>query len=231
MFVIPCKFTINTPFVIDLVKSIREYHPNEKIVVVDSASNNKSYFNELSKYQTYIMDINNKFWMIGAYWEAYKRFPNEDYYFFMHDSMKVKANMDYLKSKPLTTLMYFERNIGNFNAWGERITNESKYIYKYDGSGLYACSFFCQNFVMKRMLDMGADRFLPTSKVETGYCEGCYGFFLEEQGFDLNECSLYGNVFFEHSSQGRCGLPPHKTSWQFPIEKFYGYNLDKERTN
>ena len=82
---------------------------------------------------------------------------------------------------------------------------------------------------MKRMLEMRADKFLPSSKAETGYCEGCYGFFLEEQGYDLKECALYGEVFEIHSSTGKSGLPPHNTSWQYPIEKFYASHVDHKR--
>ena len=44
MFVIPCKYNKEFPFVIDLVKNIREFHTTEKIVVVDSNSSDKSYF-------------------------------------------------------------------------------------------------------------------------------------------------------------------------------------------
>lgn len=228
MFVIPCKYNPQYPLVINLCEQIRHFHPNEKIVVVDSGSENKSYFDDIKKYDPIILDINNKEWMIGAYWKAYKLFPDEDYYYFMHDSMKVKDNLDSFKTRPLTTLMYFDRR-DQFETWGERITKESKYTYVYNGHGLYACSFFCQNRVMKRMLYMGADKFLPTTKLETGYCEGCYGFFLEEQGFNLKETSLFGDVFVVESARGKSGLPPHNTSWQYPIEKFYASTVDINR--
>ena len=116
MFVIPCKYNNNYPFIIGLVKDIRFYHPKDKIVIVDSDSNDKSYFDEVKKYDVIIEDSQNINWMIGAYWYVYKKYPNEEFYFFMHDSMKVKDNLDYLKEKDLTTIMYFNRNIGNFNS-------------------------------------------------------------------------------------------------------------------
>jgi hypothetical protein len=229
MFVIPCKYNPQFSFVIDLVKSIREFHPTEKIVVVDSDSDDKSYFYEIEKYDAVVEDIKNLNWMVGAYWHSYKKYPNEDFYFFLHDSMIVKGNMDYLKEKDLTTLMYFDRMIGNFNTWSNLITENSKYNYVFSGYGCYGPIFFCKNEVMKRMLEMGADKFLPSTKDETGYCEGCYGFFLEEQGYSLKECSLYGDVIEIHSANGKSGLPPHKTSWQYPIEKFYASYVDPKR--
>lgn len=47
MFVIPCKFNANYNFIVPLVGQIRQYHYNEPIIVVDSASSDKSYFESL----------------------------------------------------------------------------------------------------------------------------------------------------------------------------------------
>lgn len=229
MFVIPCKYNSNFPFIIQLVKDIRQFHPKEKIVVVDSDSEDNTYFNELKEYDVIIEDVKNKNWMVGAYWYVYKKYPHEDFYYFMHDSMRVKDNLDYLKEKDLTILMYFDRYVGNFNYWGEKINKETKYVYDGNGLGCFGPIFFCKNKVMKKMLDMGADNILPSNKQETGYCEGIYGFFMENQGYNLVECALFGDVFEIHGPNGRSGLPPHKTSWQYPIEKFYASHVDKNR--
>ena len=229
MFVIPCKFNPTHPFIINLVEDIRNFHPFEKIVVVDSDSEDKSYFDKLRKYDVIIEDVKNKNWMVGAYWYAFKKYPNEEYYFFMHDSMRVKDNLDYLKEKDLTTMMYFNRDIGNFNTWGNHITENSEYVYNNNGNGCYGPMFFCKNKVMHKMFEKGADKFLPKNKTETGYCEGCYGFFLEDQGYNLIECSLFGDVLINESPSGKSGLPPHKTDWEFPIEKFYASHLDNNR--
>jgi glycosyltransferase involved in cell wall biosynthesis len=49
MFVIACKYNPKFPFIIHLVESIRKFHPTEKIVVVDSDSDDKSYFSQIEK--------------------------------------------------------------------------------------------------------------------------------------------------------------------------------------
>lgn len=229
MFVIPCKYNATFPFVQQLVRSIREFHPDDKIVVVDSDSADKSYFADLRQYDVIIEDVGNRHWMVGAYWHAYKKFSHEDFYFFMHDSMIVKSNLDFIKQDDLTLLMFFERERGNFDLWGEKITNESDYEYRYGGYGCYGPIFFCKNHVMQHMLNMGVDKFLPSNKQETWYCERAYGFFFEEQGYDLTKCTLYGNVFDNEGPDGRSGPPPHKTSWQYPVEKFYASHVDPVR--
>lgn len=230
MFVIPCKYNPKFPHIVDLVKQIRYHHPTDKIVVVDSASDDKSYYKDIEKYNVIIEDIDNKNWMVGAFWYAFKKYPNEEFYFFMHDSMTVKSNLDYLKENDLTLMMTFNRyDIGNFNGWSEIISQHSLYNYKLKGNGCYGPMFFCKNKIMKKMLEMGADKFLPTNKQEVWFCEGAYGFFLEDQGYDLYKCSLFGDVILNESPGGKSGPPPHKTDWQYPIEKFYGSHLDSNR--
>jgi len=213
-----------------LVDGIRKFHKDEKIVVVDSDSNDKSYLDVLkNKYDVIIEDIANKNWMVGAYWYAYKKYPNEEFYYFMHDSMIVKDNLDYMKKEDLTIIMSFSRNIGDYNRWGKRITRDTIYEYKIDGRGCYGPMFFCKNKVMKKMLDEGIDKILPENKADTWYSERAYGFFLEEQGYDLDKCSMYGDVLIEEGAGGRSGPYPHYTEWQFPVEKFYASHVDKNR--
>jgi hypothetical protein len=230
MFVIACKYNHEHPFILQLVTDIRQHHPHEKILVVDSNSTDKSYFQALSEFQVIVEDIGNENWMIGAYWHAYKKFPNEDYYFFLHDSMRVKANLDHLKLDPLVTLCYFDRSISNFNTWSGRVENELGIPYSTEGKGCYGPIFFCENEIMRKLASLGADSLLPANKQETGYCEGMYGFFFEYLGYDLTETSLYGDVLENESPSGISGTFPHKTDWQFPIEKFYASHVDNKRS-
>ena len=67
----------------------------------------------------------------------------------------------------------------------------------------------------------GFSKILPNNKVDTGHHEGCWGFIFEAEGYDLTECSLFGEFMHDHGPHGRCGVAPHNTSWQKPVEKFY----------
>lgn len=225
MFVIPCKYTPQSNHILDLVPQIREHHPDEKIVVVDSDSVDKSYFDEVRKHGAIVEDVANKHWMIGAYWHAYKTYPNEDYYIFLHDSTKIKGNTDHLKDKDLFMLATFNRAVApSFTAWNDRILNETtidpKYVTK-KGRGCYAIIYGCKGHVMQQLLDKGADKLMPRNKAETGIMEGTWGLFLESLGYDLDECALYGDILALESPGGKSGPFPHDTSWQHPIEKFY----------
>lgn len=233
MFVIPCKYTATSNCIIELCRQIRQFHPNEKIVVVDSDSVDKSYFSHLKDFNVIIEDCANKHFMIGAYWHGFKTYPNEEYYFFLHDSMKVKGNMDHFKNKDLFMLATFNRAVApSFTAWNHRVSDETaidkKYITK-EGRGCYGPIFGCKHHVMQALLDKGADKLLPSSKGETGIMEGTFGLFFESLGYDLDECALYGDILQLESPGGKSGPFPHNTSWQNPIEKFYCSLSDPER--
>lgn len=234
MFIIPCKYNSESNYIVNLIKQIRDFHPNEKIMVVDSGSDDKSYFSLLSEYNVLIEDVNNKNWMIGAYWHGYEKYPNEEFYFFMHDSMYVKANLDYLKENDLTLIATFNRLASaSFNAWNERIKNETKINSEYiknEGIGCYGPIFFCKNKVITKLFELNAHILLPNNKSETGFMEGAIGLFLESLGYDLTKCSLFGDILQLESPGGKSGEYPHNTSWQFPVEKFYASHKDNTRT-
>lgn len=230
MFVIACKFNPDYPFILQLVEDIRKYHPEEKIVVVDSNSMDKSYFAALMELEVIVEDIGNENWMIGAYWHAYKKYPDEEYYYFLHDSMRVKANLDYMKINSLVTLCHFDRSISNFNDWSGLVESEIGVPYAMNGKGCYGPIFFCKNEIMQKLECLGVDKLLPTNKQETGFCEGMYGFLFEYLGYDLSEIALYGDVLKNESPSGISGTFPHMTNWQFPIEKFYASHIDKRRS-
>ena len=230
MFVIPCKFSKDSPYVIDLVESIRKFHPNDKITVVDSDSEDKSYFSILEKLNVKILDIANRNWMVGAYWKGFLDSPDEDFYYFLHDSTIVKGDVHYLEKDPLTVLASFIRTGHvSFNAWNDRINTETKYRVSNSGCGVFGPMFLCQNSVMKNLYNNNAHVILPSNKAETGFMEGAFGAFFECEGFDVMKCALYGDILAQESPGGKSYPYPFNTSWQHPIEKFYASHRDGKR--
>ena len=222
MFVIPCLFSKKCNLVYELVDGIRKFHPYERIVIVDSGSDDKSYFELQDIYPNIIVeDVCNKGWMVGAYWHAYNKYPDEDFYYFLHDTMRIKANIDYMKQQDLTLLFTFYRS-EPFNKWSNRVTCETniKY-YNTNGFGCFGPTFMCKNHVMKKLKELGCGNIIPTDKIGVGCCEGMYGFFFEHLGYDLMKCSLHGD--FTSNSINR-----DNTDWMFPVQKLFGHMIDKE---
>jgi hypothetical protein len=237
MFIIPCKYTPISNGVEKLTQQIRQFHPNEKIMVVDSNSDtmHKGYLKRIrDSYGVLTEDIANKHYHIGAWWTGFKKYPDEDYYFFFHDSMYVKANLDYLKEKDLFILAHFNREVApSFNAWNDRFRNETlmdKNHIKNQGKGVYGSIFGCKNWVIKKMLGLQIDKLLPSNKPETGPLEGGWGMIFESLGFDLVQCALFGDILELESPSGKSGVFPHNTSWQYPVEKYYNSLRDPIRS-
>lgn len=221
MFVISCKYSQKNNFIFNLVKDIRRFHETEEIVVVDSSSEDKSYFDEIRKMNVIIEDIENKNYDTGAYWYAFKKYSDRSFFYFLHDSIKIKANLDYLKEKDLTILCYFDRNLEAFKSLKNKVNTLTEYKYVDEGKGVFGPIFFCKNSIMKKLYSKKLDVILPTNKHEAACMEAIFGNAFEQEGYNLPECSLCGDVLENESVSGKSGTWPHRTGWQFPVEKFY----------
>lgn len=111
-FVIPCYFDPSRPVIYDCIASIRLYHPDSEIIVIDSGSKDKSYFQEITKLNVVVKDVNNRFFDTGAYWYAYENFPEYDFFFFLHDSIVLNKSILHLIDYPVTSVGYFMSHDG-----------------------------------------------------------------------------------------------------------------------
>jgi hypothetical protein len=137
MFVISCKYSQKWNWIINLIPQIRKFHPFEEIVVVDSDSEDKSYFEIIKIYNVIIEDVKNKGFQIGAYWHTFKKYPNRPFYYFMHDSMIVKANLDNYKNKDLTLIATYPRDSGYAHTLADKVKQLTPYTYIKGGWGCY----------------------------------------------------------------------------------------------
>lgn len=116
MFIIPCKYIKYSP-IFDSVESIIRFHPNEKILIIDSYSDDDSYLEIFKKYKNVIISkYKNKHYEFGALSFAYKEFPNENYYALIHDSIILKRDWNKFINNDITySLLYFEE-LGPFES-------------------------------------------------------------------------------------------------------------------
>ena len=107
LFVISCFHDGSNDAIFHCTDSILEHYKNPKIVVVDSDSPNKSYFDKLKSKSIEILDVKNKNYDTGAYWLAFKKYNNFDHYYFLQDSIKIKENLSIYEENDLTSFRYF----------------------------------------------------------------------------------------------------------------------------
>ena len=109
LWVIPCKYD-GRPLVQECVKAIREHHDDPHILVVDSASEDKSYFDDLD---CIVADWENRNYPHGAYAKAYREF-DYDHYWLWQDTLLVEQNLDEYVSD-FTSVAWFRQSWG----WNE----------------------------------------------------------------------------------------------------------------
>ncbi len=213
MFVIPCKYDSRSP-ILDSIKSITEIHPTEKIILVDSGSEDKSYYKDIEEYDNVeILDVTNQYRLIGALKHAYRQYPNEGYYVLMHDSVSLKKSiqnfidsLDRVKvfmhfTSPLNTL---DSNIrGEYIQWMNDIfekidyTNDINGYFSNDFSGIFGTmGIYSNNFV--KLLDN--KKVLENVKAETfnhgQFSERVIGYICKCEGINISD-SIDGDALMK----------------------------------
>lgn len=214
MFIVPCKYH---PLcrIEETVKSIRELHPTTKILVVDSASDDKTYVDKLQKYDIIFADIDNTNYESGALWYTVDKY-NEDWYVLLQDSVVLKKNLDVLiQSNELfyCFINFFEDSMSNHmrtesSAFINRINEMmGDFIKLPTDSNTFYSGVFGPNIIIKRkmidmMLEKNLDKALrPTNKYDHQLSERVYGLVAKQCGVDVIRNTLDGNL---HELFGRC---------------------------
>lgn len=116
LFVISCYFDGSNQAIFNSTNSILKLYNNPKIVIVDSDSPDKSYFDKMRSTNIEILDVKNKNFDTGAYWIAFNKYNDFESYYFLQDSTRIKENLSSFENNILTTFRYFLSidNIGGF---------------------------------------------------------------------------------------------------------------------
>lgn len=201
MFVIPCKYTSKSP-ILECVKSIRKHYPDDLIVVVDSDSDDKSYFDLIKKYDIVIEDIFNKNFLDGALWYCFNKYTEEKFFYLIHDSMKVKMNFEYVEESDFTCISSFPNTCWaeNFEGGSKSQIEFTKQIllktnYRYLNSNInwhpvFGISFFISRKLLLRLKENGLPNYLPCNKMEMEAGERIWGMVMYQEGIDVKRSCI-----------------------------------------
>lgn len=201
MFIIACKNIANGP-ILDCVRSVRRHYPKDLIAVVDSDSDDKSYFKSLEEYNVSIEDISNKNFVDGALWHCFEKYQDEDFFYLIHDSMKIKMNFDYVEESDFTCIASFpntcwaENYEGGSAAQKEFCKNSLKKTnYQYLESNVnwhpvVGISFFISRNLLSVLKENGLNNHLPTNKMEMEASERLWGMALYQEGIDVKKACI-----------------------------------------
>lgn len=114
-FVISCK---ESKYIGECVESIKTFYPNANIYIIDSCSNDKSYFQLKNQYDNlYIEDICNKNYEYGAYIHWFKHYGHlYDTYIFMQDSIKLNSQIKEIDNLQLDEIFTFRQEDSGWNS-------------------------------------------------------------------------------------------------------------------
>lgn len=204
MFVFSCKYVPNSP-VKETVDSILKHHPNEKIVIIDSQSDDHDYYELFSDYDTVevLYDI-NKHRVPGAFYQACKKYPDEPYYVNLQDCVLIK--------KPLQKFIDSDDEFISFAYFYDTLHEETRHEYQYmqevfagtkyfvpnPCTTFYACfgpMYVIKNSMMKRFMDSGIlENMKSTCKVDDETGERIFGLIAEQEGYNPLHFSMEGDI-------------------------------------
>jgi hypothetical protein len=197
-FKVPNKvpYTGSSSTIEDVVIACKTHMPNEKIVVVDSNSEDKSYYSLLNG-----IDIieGNENYEVGAIWKAYEKYPNEEYYIFLQDTtIPVTDLTNYYpkNNKEVVSFLYSKdyetAEIGQ-QEWCISKMALTDIPYKSYGFKSFVFNLFlCKNEFLSELKEKKFHKILPTNKSGSACMEILLGMVAIQLGYDVNY--LIGHV-------------------------------------
>ena len=210
MFILSCKYMPHSP-VRKSVDSILKHHPNEKIVIVDSQSDNHDYHEFFSEYDTVEVLYNvNKYRTPGAFYEACKRYPDEPYYVNIHDSVMIKKPLNKFidSDDEFTTFGYFHDTLHvetrHEYQYMKKVFNNTKYFLPNPSTNFVACFgplYIIKNSMMKRLMGSGIlENLKSVSKIEDQTYERIMGLLAEQEGYNPIDYNIEGDLMSRWNS-------------------------------
>jgi len=205
MFIIPCKYNKEKSQIKECIESIKIHHPEEKIIVVDSFSDDTAYIKDISKIPNVIvLEKQNKNYIVGALWKVYDAFPDEHHYILIHDSMVI--------NKPLTKFLIDDQTYSFLYFIQEPQPLDQPIIDRFVGPhykhtpgypmvGIFGTSCVIKNDLMKKFVNNNLPQtFLPENKNECMVSERAIGVLFALEGIDFIKNSIEQKNILEHWS-------------------------------
>ena len=198
-----CESDINKKDLFCCIESIKKFHPNDKIVVIDSCSKDKSHFSDSEMENVIVCDIGNINYESGGMWYVYKNFYDEKYVF-LQDSMYLTDSIDKYKNldfKPINFCGGWDHATYQHKQWVRENLSTTKYKYLDDGFKMIQFnSFLISRNVLDILNQNGISNILPTNKIQSEAMERLLGIvFTQENLTNVVPFYSYSNCLNPHT--------------------------------
>lgn len=208
-FKVPNKFpyTGSSSNIEDILIACKIHMPNEKIVIVDSNSDDKAYYDGINGIDIIEGNVNYE---AGALWMAFEKYPNEELYLLLQDTTIPTSNvMEEIKNNDVVGFWYtndWESDMEGCREWSIKNIKltDIEYI-SYGFKSILFNIFAAKNHVLKELKERGFDKVLPTDKVSSASMERLWGIVFKQMGykikylishiFDTSEYTLHENPY------------------------------------
>ena len=204
IFIIPCKYSDEKPFIYGCVDSIRKYY-TDKIVIIDSDSDDTFYLDLLTNQYDNIdvLNIKNKNFMTGAIWKVYEKYDSDTYYC-LHDSIKVLGNLLNYEKYDVTTILKSEDWKWPYHGdtrnhdWAKLKIEHTKIKFKDGGfDEIIGPMFIIKKQILDELKDLKFNEILPSNKSEMEMMERLWG-----MAFDFLKIKFTENVVLKNRCSG-----------------------------
>lgn len=207
MFVVACRNEAEQPIVYECITAIQTHHPDAKILIVDSDSPDKSYFDWATERGCNVADIKNHGYAHGAFRFGIRAYPNEPFYNLIFDSVIVTTNLDYLQDRPFTAIRHWSQNDHDWgwdshgehlSVWGNRQLRRMGIEYPSAYHGILGPCMFVSAHVVDELENIGYWDTIIADAYEHCGLERVAGIVLDRLDYSVTE-SLQG-VHYSHFS-------------------------------
>jgi len=199
LFCIPCK---DSDYVSRCIESIRAHHVNDPIIICDSCSDDKSYFDCVWDENIQICDIQNRHYMDGVVWYAHENFPHVTHYIFLQDSIELMGSLLPWIGDDFVGVRWFPSHYDDDR--DRRMMSLMASLLEWDVPndmmGLFGPMMIIPRPILEKLYNMGMSKILPETKKESNSMERVWGYVLSRMGIDITEHSIDGR--FTGSSDG-----------------------------
>mgnify|MGYP003334530842 CR=1 FL=1 len=212
MFVVSCYYDKQKSIIGETISSIRQFHPEEKIVICDSDSKDKSYAQEYISDYVEFFDAKNTRRPIGALLETYKKYPNEPYYILMHDSSSLRSSIQKFIERDEELIAFFQTprtistipsnaGFGAYFNWMEKLFSKLNYElnedFRVDGSYsvCVGCMGIYKNSLLKKFFQNGMYEAMESYSFEDfQWAERAIGYIAKLEGINLETSCIEGDA-------------------------------------
>ncbi len=176
-------------------EAVKAVYPSTKLVIVDSNSDNFDHLKHIGDTEVIYNNVN---YMDGALWSVYNKYPDEDGYLLLQDSLILKSQIPVDKEFAFFNTFPLNYNTGRY---GQAMYEYFVRAVKYDNTHyhpIFGITFYISRpFLTELKERFELDKIIPQNKIEMEASERIWGYIITKSGRSLMDYSIIETKDFD----------------------------------